>query len=61
MMHRPVGGSHTVVPFAKSPSALASDGDHPDVRLVELVRLLARHAARQWYNKMMEQREADHS
>lgn len=29
----------------------------PDPRLVELVRLLARRAARQWYEKMMEESE----
>lgn len=29
-------------------------GDGPDPRLVELVRLLARRAARQWYEEMIE-------
>jgi hypothetical protein len=37
-----------------TPEQLAS-GD-PDPRLVELVRLLARRAARQWYEKMMTER-----
>jgi hypothetical protein len=59
MMQRPVGENHTIVPFEASRMDLASDGDRPDVRLVELVRLLARRAARQWYKKMMEQRRAD--
>jgi hypothetical protein len=31
-------------------------GGAPDPRLVELVRLLARYAARRWYAKMMEER-----
>jgi hypothetical protein len=38
-------------------SALAPRvGGDPDPRLMELVRLLARRAARQWYEKMMEER-----
>ncbi len=41
------------------PEANAGPGrDGPDPRLVELVRLLARRAARQWYEKMMEERRA---
>ena len=30
--------------------------DTPDPRLVELVRLLARRAARQWHEKMLKER-----
>lgn len=32
--------------------SLSSSGDSPDPRLVELVRLLARRAARQWFEEM---------
>ena len=59
-MQRPVDENHTVVPFAARPD-LASDEERPDLRLVELVRLLARRAAQQWYKKLMEQRGADRS
>jgi hypothetical protein len=32
--------------------SLSSSGDGPDPRLVELVRLLARRAAQQWFEEM---------
>ena len=32
--------------------SLAPNGDGPDPRLVELVRLLARRAAQQWYEEL---------
>jgi len=32
--------------------SLSSSGDGPDPRLVELVRLLARRAARQWFEEI---------
>lgn len=31
-------------------------GDSPDPRLIELVRLLARRAAKEWYNHVAEER-----
>lgn len=32
--------------------SLSSSGDGPDPRLIELVRLLARRAARQWFEEI---------
>jgi hypothetical protein len=36
-------------------------GDSPDPRLVELVRLLARRAAQEWYKQVAEQRRSKRS
>ncbi len=59
MLQRPPNGDRPVVPVTE-PNAVPG-GDGPDPRLVELVRLLARRAARQWYEKMMEERRAGRS
>lgn len=47
-------------PFGETGLTLASRcGDGPDPRLVELVRILARRAARRWYAQQLEvQRQA---
>jgi len=61
MLQRPPNGDPTVAPVTE-PEPKAMPGlDGPDPRLVELVRLLARRAARQWYEKMMEERRAGRS
>jgi len=60
MLQRPPNGDRPVVPVTEpEPKAMPADG--PDPRLVELVRLLARRAARQWYEKTMEERRAGRS
>jgi len=60
MLQRPPNGERPVVPPVTEPNAVPGGGG-PDPRLVELVRLLARRAARQWYEKMMEERRAGRS
>lgn len=60
MLQRPPNGDCPVVSVTEpEPKAMPADG--PDPRLVELVRLLARRAARQWYEKTMEERRAGRS
>jgi hypothetical protein len=41
-------------PVLRLPSGV---GDNPDPRLIELVRLLARRAARRWFKEIMEARD----
>ena len=61
MLQKPPNGDSPVVPAAEPPQNAVPGRDGPDPRLVELVRLLARRAARQWYEKMMEERRAGRS
>lgn len=60
MLQRPPNGDRPVVPVTE-PDTKAVSGVDADPRLVELVRLLARRAARQWYEKMMKERRAGRS
>lgn len=61
MLQRPPNGDRTVVPVTEPDTKAVRGRVDPDPRLVELVRLLARRAARQWYEKMMEERRAGRS
>lgn len=61
MLQRPPNGDRPVVPVTEPEPNDVPGHDGPDPRLVELVRLLARRAARQWYEKMMEERRAGRS
>jgi hypothetical protein len=61
MLQRPPNGDSPVVPVAEAQPDAGPGRDSPDSRLVELVRLLARRAARQWHEKMMEERRAGRS
>jgi hypothetical protein len=61
MLQRPPNGDHTVVPGTEPDTKAVPGRGDPDPRLVELVRLLARRAARQWYERMMEERRAGRS
>ncbi len=61
MLQRPPNGDRPVVPVTEPEPNAVPGRDGPDPRLVELVRLLARRAARQWYEKMMEERRAGRS
>lgn len=61
MLQRPPNGDRPVVPVMEPEPNAVPGGDGPDPRLVELVRLLARRAARQWYEKVMEERRAGRS
>jgi hypothetical protein len=45
----------SVVRIVETELTLAHCGDGPDPRLVELVRLLARRAARDWYKHLAEE------
>jgi hypothetical protein len=60
MLQRPPNGD-PVVPVTNPEPNDRPGRDAPDPRLVELVRLLARRAARQWYEKMLEERRAGRS
>ncbi len=61
MLQRSPNGDRPVVPVTEPELNAVPGRDSPDPRLVELVRLLARRAARQWYEKMMEERRAGRS
>jgi hypothetical protein len=61
MLQRPPNGDRTVVPVTESEPKAILGCDGADPRLVELVRLLARRAARQWYKKMMYEHRAGRS
>lgn len=61
MLQRPPNGDRSVVPVTEPEPESTPSRASPDPRLVELVRLLARRAARQWYEKMMEERRAGRS
>ncbi|KAF0096534.1 MAG: hypothetical protein FD144_5851 [Rhodospirillaceae bacterium] len=61
MLQRPPIGDHTVGPGTEPDTKAVPGHVDPDPRLVELVRLLARRAARQWYEKMMEERRTGRS
>jgi hypothetical protein len=60
MLQRPPNRDPVVPVTPPDPNDLPGR-DGPDPRLVELVRLLARRAARQRYEKMMEERRAGRS
>jgi hypothetical protein len=56
-IHKSVGKKGVVTSLkagSATPAELVSGA--PDSRLVELIRLLARRAARQWYEKMLRER-----
>jgi hypothetical protein len=51
----------SVIRLSEPELTLARHGDGPDPRLVELVRLLARQAAREWYHHLAEERRSKRS
>ena len=62
-MKKPVTPEQTDIARFKEPElTLASKSlNGPDLRLVEFVRLLARHAAREFYGKLIEERRPKRS
>ena len=62
MMKEPIRRDGTVTRLRGADAThVARVGGDPDPRLAELVRLLARRAARQWYEKMKEESEQSRS
>jgi hypothetical protein len=62
-MKKTVTPEHTdIARFTKPELTLASQSlNGPDPRLVEFVRLLARRAAREWYEQIIEERRPKRS
>jgi hypothetical protein len=49
------------MPVSESELTLPRRGNQPDPRLVLLVRLLAQRAARNWYDRLVEERRLKRS
>ena len=62
-MKKPVTPEHTdIARFTEPELTLVSQGlNGPDPRLIEFVRLLARHAARDFYGRLIEERRPKRS
>jgi len=60
MARQPDIGRETEAEFGKPELTLAASGDGPDPRMLALVRLLARRAARGLYDRQQKDHPASH-
>lgn len=56
-MRRRAARRDRIATAARDPMLPSGVGDNPDPRLIELVRLIARRAARRWFKEIMERRD----